>query len=117
MKKQQRGTFKLLTIGGTLLVIAAAVLLMPKQSVEAPSSVNVPDSHDNDGVPYPEVPRISLEDAKARYDEQSAIIVDVRSEEEYETSHIPGAYSLPVSELEARYQELPQNVEVLTYCT
>lgn len=117
MNKQQSGTFRLLIIGGALLVIAATLLLLPTQRVEAPSAVNVPDSHDNDGVPYPEVPRISLEETKSRHDEQSAIIVDVRSEEEYITSHIPGAFSLPISSLEARHQELPQNAEILTYCT
>lgn len=45
-----------------------------------------------------------------------ALIVDVRPIEEYEAGHIPGAISLPLSELEQRLSELPKDREIVTYC-
>jgi len=41
--------------------------------------------------------------------------VDVRAQEEYDTAHIPNAILLPMADLEARYQELPQDAEIITY--
>jgi sulfur-carrier protein adenylyltransferase/sulfurtransferase len=42
--------------------------------------------------------------------------VDVRTPQEYENGHIPGAVLLPLSELEARMAELPATGEILFYC-
>ncbi len=44
------------------------------------------------------------------------IILDVRPYTEYQQGHIPGALSLPLSELEERLQELPKEVEIVAYC-
>lgn len=82
-----------------------------------PAASTLPDSHDEEGVPYPEVPRIPLAEAKARYDAGTALFVDVRSQGEYETAHIRNAISLPLANLDARYQELPRDAEIITYCT
>ncbi|MGE5618446.1 MAG: rhodanese-like domain-containing protein, partial [Sphingomonadaceae bacterium] len=41
-----------------------------------------------------EVPRTPLNQAKRKYDEGSALFVDVRSPQEYEASHIPGAINI-----------------------
>ena len=43
-------------------------------------------------------------------------VVDVRPAEEYEAGHIPGALSLPVSELKRRLREIPKGKEVIAYC-
>ncbi|HEV8497826.1 MAG TPA: metalloregulator ArsR/SmtB family transcription factor [Gemmatimonadaceae bacterium] len=43
-------------------------------------------------------------------------IVDVRPAEEYDAGHIPGALSLPVSELKRRLREIPKGKEVIAYC-
>jgi rhodanese-related sulfurtransferase len=44
------------------------------------------------------------------------IILDVRPFIEYQQGHIPGAISLPLSELEARLEELPKDAEIVAYC-
>jgi rhodanese-related sulfurtransferase len=41
----------------------------------------------------------------------------VRTPEEYEQSHIPGAVLMPIDELPDRMAELPQNRWIITYCT
>ncbi len=43
-------------------------------------------------------------------------VLDVRPPEEYRAGHVPGALSIPVSELEARMKELPKGREVVAYC-
>ena len=43
-------------------------------------------------------------------------VLDVRPPEEYRAGHIPGALSIPVSELKARLRELPKDREIVAYC-
>jgi len=43
-------------------------------------------------------------------------VLDVRPSEEYRAGHIPGAVSIPLGELKARFKELPKRREVVAYC-
>ena len=66
-----------------------------------------------------EVPRASLEEAKAALDNGTAIFVDVRSADAYEASHVAGALSIPLAEVEANPSGLALDQEqwIITYCT
>ena len=66
-----------------------------------------------------EVPRVSVEDAKAAFDSGSAIIVDVRSAQAFQSSHIPGAINIQLGEFETNPTELdlPKDQWIITYCT
>jgi rhodanese-related sulfurtransferase/DNA-binding transcriptional ArsR family regulator len=44
------------------------------------------------------------------------VVVDVRPKEEYEAGHIPGALSIPLSQLEQHFSELDPEREVVAYC-
>jgi rhodanese-related sulfurtransferase len=48
--------------------------------------------------------------------DKSVTVLDVRPAVEYQSGHIRGARSVPVSELEARLKELPKRTEVIAYC-
>ena len=48
--------------------------------------------------------------------EGDVTVIDVRPGDEYEAGHIPGALSIPVSELQRRLRELPKRREVIAYC-
>ncbi len=61
------------------------------------------------------VPRISIEEAKNKFDDGSAVFVDTRSQADYEKAHIPGAISMPLRELPTRLGELPRGKEIITY--
>src|SRR5437868_5200650 len=57
-----------------------------------------------------------LEELGQRLIERDVILLDVRPVEEYEASHLPGALSMPVTDLEARLPELPRGKEIVAYC-
>jgi hypothetical protein len=68
-------------------------------------------------IPSSEIPRVNLEDAKAAFDSGSAVFVDVRAQASWQESHITGALSLPVNEIETRLGELDPGQWIITYCT
>ena len=68
-------------------------------------------------IPFPEIPRVSLADAKAAHETGAAIFLDVRGEPIYQQSHIPGALSIPLNEVTARLDELDRSSWIITYCT
>lgn len=43
-------------------------------------------------------------------------LIDVRPASEYRAGHIPGALSVPLSELKARLEALPRDREIVAYC-
>ena len=69
-------------------------------------------------VPYlPEVPRISVEEVKAKLDEGiNMVIVDSRPKSIYEITHIVGAISLPVGTMAEPYSDLDGYDEITFYC-
>ena len=48
--------------------------------------------------------------------EGNVVLLDVRPVEEYAAAHLPDALSIPVTELETRLPELPQDREIVAYC-
>ncbi len=69
------------------------------------------------GIPYPEVKRLRVEQARAAFDSNKAIFVDTRGEPYFSQGHIPGALSITEEEIPARLGELDPNAWIITYCT
>jgi rhodanese-related sulfurtransferase/DNA-binding transcriptional ArsR family regulator len=59
---------------------------------------------------------IDAGELRARILDGSAIVIDVRPREEFEAAHLPGALSIPLSELEQRLAKLPKRKEIIVYC-
>jgi rhodanese-related sulfurtransferase len=59
---------------------------------------------------------ISREELQRRAHKGEVIVLDVRPVEEYGAGHIPGAVSLPLSELTNRLSDVPRNHPVVAYC-
>jgi rhodanese-related sulfurtransferase len=57
-------------------------------------------------------------DVQEGYDlyQQGVFTLDVRTPEEYQAGHIPGATLIPLDQLAARAGELPVNEPILIYC-
>ena len=63
-----------------------------------------------------QAPRISRDEAQKLVKAGKAVYIDVRSLETYNKGHLPGALSIPGSQLLHRLQELPQGKKLITYC-
>ncbi|MDO6562795.1 rhodanese-like domain-containing protein [Amphritea sp. 1_MG-2023] len=66
-------------------------------------------------LPFGAVPSITSEEVLLNLNHY--LIVDVRTHQEYQKSHIPGAISLPLQQLNlARIHKLPQDKPVICIC-
>ena len=113
----------ILAISFIILVTLAcnALLPLPEQD-SAPTQIIEPVFTQSQGnIPQTEdaVPRVTVEQAKAAVDSGAAVIVDVRSQESYETSHIAGALFIPLEDFENNIESLDLGKEqwIITYCT
>ncbi|MGP4027370.1 ArsR/SmtB family transcription factor [Actinomadura sp. 3N407] len=59
---------------------------------------------------------VTREELRTRAETGDALVLDVRPVEEYRAGHIPGAVSIPVTELADRIDELPADTEIVVYC-
>lgn len=66
-----------------------------------------------------DVPRVSVEKAKAAFDSGEAVIVDVRGAEFFAQEHIAGAVNIPLANIENNPAgvNLDKNQWIITYCT
>ena len=104
---------------GLLLIIAGFLLNgeEPQADAELPA---VPETaRPEDEIPFPEVSRIDVTEAADRQLTGDALFVDVREPADYAEGHIPDAISIPLGEtaLDPAYRDLPQDAEIITYCT
>jgi len=122
------------------IALAAALLLMPvvagaqfknglppaPTSGSGPMKVQVPQAS-NSGVvqltpgaavtpPLESARRISQAEAQKLVKQGKAVYVDVRSKTTYDQGHIKGAISMPGSQMQARFNELPVGKTLITYC-
>jgi rhodanese-related sulfurtransferase len=139
--RKQKIPFPFLVAGGLLLILAAACsftqnfanqptpvfltqaiassstpLLPTQTSASSPTPLPAVSGR-LDTSTYPEIPRVSLEKAKAAFDTKSAVFVDVRGSSAYAISHIPGALDIPLEDIETRLNELDPNQWIIPYCT
>lgn len=59
---------------------------------------------------------VSTDQAKELIDQKEVVVIDVRTPEEYEASHIPNAELLPLQELQSRLNELDPEEKYLIVC-
>jgi 3-mercaptopyruvate sulfurtransferase SseA len=112
-----------LSISVLLLAMLACNYVAPTEQSPLPVTVIVePTSATRPGnIPLTEadVPRVSLEEAKLALESGNAVVVDVRSAEAYQASHIAGAISIPLGTIETDPTSIGLDKErwIITYCT
>jgi hypothetical protein len=74
--------------------------LLVAGSLAAVGCVVWPEGKGPDAAPMP------LAEALERRDRGEAVLIDVRSRESYAEGHVPGALSIPSSEMEGRTAEI-----------
>lgn len=95
--------------GGLLVILAALAAIIVSQTATAkitPLPVTI------EGVKG-----LAVADAKAAFDDNAAVFVDVRDQSAYEHMHIPGALLIPLNELTQHLTELEPSSWIITYCT
>jgi len=69
--------------------------------------------------PEPTIPSYTDVPPEEAYDmiaHQEVVVLDVRTQEEYDAGHIPDALLIPLSELKSRLNELNPSDHILVYC-
>jgi hypothetical protein len=107
-----------------VIIITSACSAQQTQSAptSAPTTIIEPGSTQPSGnLPLTEgdVPRLTVEEAKAALESGAAVIVDVRDPAQYEKSHVAGATSIWLDDIEANPTgvNLDQDQWIITYCT
>lgn len=59
---------------------------------------------------------VSRDELRARLRRGSVVVLDVRPADEYAAGHLPGAVSIPVSEIKRRLREIPKGREIVACC-
>jgi rhodanese-related sulfurtransferase len=93
-RKKKKNQNNLLWVGVAVIVLIALIWIT--QSEPSPELVTVAEAN--------------------QMREEGAFILDVRTQEEWEAGHIPGATLIPLEELEARISEVPQGVDIVVIC-
>ncbi len=97
------------------------ILLLVTLACNAPSFSGSNETPTPSNLPLSEagVPRVTVQDAKAAFDNGEAIIVDVRIQAAYDARHIAGAVFVPLGMIETDIAsvELPKDQWIITYCT
>ena len=102
------------------VIVVLATLIAACGETDASESTLAPpppDEHGATGLPYPEVPRVTADQAHAMSQAGSAVIVDVRTADAYAEAHVSGALSVPEGQLAALVDDLPKDKAIITYCT
>ena len=70
------------------------------------------------GLPAAHLPQMSVLEADLEIEScRESMILDVRSSDEYDNSHIDGAVNIPAPDLRTRFSELDQDSEILLVCS
>ena len=114
-QNNSRGSIILMFTGASLILGAMGwyvfVIAGQPDSIArtaAPSSGGAADN-------FPQIERVSAEDAKTAYDQSQAVFLDVRNADEFAQDHIPGAVNIPLLDMPTRIGELDPNEWIITY--
>jgi 3-mercaptopyruvate sulfurtransferase SseA len=96
---------------GLSMVISAGAVGMP--------AIVVATQQTPSGAPHL-IPRLRLEEFRARHAAGSVLVIDVRDELVFRNGHIPGAMNVPLSEIDRRASEIRTRAgqrTIVTYCS
>jgi 3-mercaptopyruvate sulfurtransferase SseA len=93
------------------LVFTACGLIHSKSKIDVQKAVT-------SATPYPDgARRVTIDEMETLVKEGKAVIIDVRSQDVYDTGHIPGAKLIPSNDILKHIDELPKDKLIITYCS
>ena len=108
-RKSQQGSKWILGLGGLGLILVLALWIWP-------TYINSPAALDSGPVSVQTAQgHIGVAEAN-QMKVDGAFLLDVRTQEEWDAGHIPGATLIPLDQLPYRYGELPTDQDIVIYC-
>ena len=101
---------KLTPIWIILVVVIVVVAVFVYQGLRELSGNPILRSQDD-------VPRGTVAEVQQALQNEGAILLDVRTAEQYAASHVRGALSVPLAEIESFLPGLDKETWYITYCT
>jgi rhodanese-like protein len=86
-----------------------AVQVAPNNNIQVTTATNPDDE-------LSKARRINRDEAIELVKQHKAVWVDVRGKDAFDQSHIPGAISIPLTELNEHLTKLPPHKLLITYC-
>ena len=111
MKRNKKGKYLPIILMAVVIVGSIIGLIIANNSRQA-NLVNPTQVSSQD-----EVIRVTAQEAYEAQQNGAAVIVDTRSESQFDQGHIAGAINVPLDQLENRISELDPNTWYITYCT
>lgn len=115
-KKGQSGLGPLYLIVAGILLVTGVLIWQAVKLTQSPPALS-PTSPFNSTLPYPNVERVTVADARAALDNKQAVFVDVRDEASFNSGHVPGAVNIYLVDFDSRYTELSKDDWIILYCT
>ena len=110
-----------LILASALLVTGLAVLLMVsaghKRVAAQSAQAQQQQQPQQQPTPVDGVRRVTVQELREAMEKGTAIVVDVRSAEQFKAGHIKGAVWIPGNEIGGRTKELPKDKLIVTYCS
>ena len=111
---QNRKLPLIIVIAG-LLVAAIITIWVVQINQPKPRQAAQPLTQGESEIPFPEIERISVEQAFAAHNTGETVFLDVRDLDSYQSTHITGAVLIPLEELETRLSELDPTRPIIPY--
>jgi hypothetical protein len=120
LRRQQK--MRSIILASALLVVALAVLLAISASHKKDTSTEMQAASSQSQAPTQPTPadgvrRVTVEELRAALEKGTAVVIDVRSEEQYKAGHIKGALWIQGNQITERTKELPKDKLIVTYCS
>lgn len=78
------------------------------------TGTQAPPPHDHEA--HENIPRMSVEDLRAKLNRNDVTVIDVRDNQSYQRGHIPGALNIPFASTESMLEIIPRGKPIVTYC-
>ena len=110
---------KLLVVFTIALIAVTLISCSPASTPTSEAQSNPALSPDALPLTEADVPRVTVEEAYTAIQNGEAIVLDVRNLQSYLTSHIAGAQSVPLVQVETDLESANLDKEqwIITYCT
>jgi phage shock protein E len=105
----------LLIVLGAVIILGSYFWFQIASQRDEPETAAVEEKVSD--IPYPDIKRVGLADAKAAFDLGTAVFIDVRDEYSFQQGHIPNARSIPVDTILQESSQLDPSQWYILYCT